>query len=48
MEEQLIEQEDNVRKALVQDVINEAQEKGNPLSPAILKFMQHFKREYCC
>ena len=42
-DEQDIEAEDNVRKQLIMDVINEAEENGTPFSPATLRLINHFK-----
>lgn len=45
LENQIIEREDTIRKAIVHDLVEEAQASGNPLSPTIVKFLQHFKRK---
>lgn len=37
------EQEENVRKALIQDVIDEAKEEGNPLPKSVVKLIDYFK-----
>lgn len=46
LDEQELESEDLLRKQLIQDAINEANEKGTPLSPAILRLINHFKSKY--
>lgn len=44
MEDQLVDKEDAIRRGLVHEILDEAADNGTPISPAILKFLQHFKR----
>lgn len=46
MDEQELENEDCIRKTLIKDVVDEANENGTPLSPAVLRLMNHFKGVY--
>ena len=40
------EREESTRKSLIQDVINEAAEDGNPLSKPVMKLIDYFKGKF--
>ena len=46
IDEEEMETEDLFRKSLIQDAINEANDNGTPLSPAILRLINHLKCRY--
>ena len=41
-----LDMQDAVRKSIVQEVIDEAREAGNPLPPKVLKLLNHFKGKF--
>ena len=43
LEDKELDDEENKRNALVQDVINEAEETGRQLSPSVKRLLQHLK-----
>ena len=43
LDDQEVDMEDSIRNGLIQDVVNEAEEKGSSLPPSVIRLLNHLK-----